>query len=135
MSKRTFVIFGTLAVLLAIGVPFLAFRSDADEDAAGVSVPASLQEGKELFETNCGTCHTLAAAGTEGNFGPNLDVLLYPQGPPTDESAETGVKQRVLAAVENGIDGAQTPGRMPPGILTGEQASQVAEFVASVGGQ
>jgi cytochrome c2 len=29
--------------------------------------------GKEVFVANCGTCHTLADAGTSGTVGPNLD--------------------------------------------------------------
>jgi mono/diheme cytochrome c family protein len=31
--------------------------------------------GKTVFTTNCGSCHTLNAAGTSGNVGPNLDQL------------------------------------------------------------
>jgi mono/diheme cytochrome c family protein len=31
--------------------------------------------GKPLFISNCGSCHTLAAAGTSGTIGPNLDDL------------------------------------------------------------
>jgi cytochrome c6 len=29
--------------------------------------------GKTIFVANCGTCHTLADAGTSGTIGPNLD--------------------------------------------------------------
>ncbi|HET8949577.1 MAG TPA: cytochrome c [Solirubrobacteraceae bacterium] len=29
--------------------------------------------GKDVFTTNCGSCHTLADAGTTGTIGPNLD--------------------------------------------------------------
>jgi mono/diheme cytochrome c family protein len=33
--------------------------------------------GKAVFEAqNCGQCHTLADAGTEGQLGPNLDETL-----------------------------------------------------------
>lgn len=32
-------------------------------------------DGKSLFVTNCGGCHTLADAGTSGTVGPNLDDL------------------------------------------------------------
>ena len=32
-------------------------------------------KGKAIFVTNCGGCHTLAAAGTSGTVGPNLDDL------------------------------------------------------------
>jgi mono/diheme cytochrome c family protein len=31
--------------------------------------------GKAIFVSNCGTCHTLADAGTSGAVGPNLDSL------------------------------------------------------------
>jgi cytochrome c551 len=30
-------------------------------------------DGKELFEANCASCHTLADADANGSFGPNLD--------------------------------------------------------------
>ena len=30
-------------------------------------------KGKELFTQKCGSCHTLADAGTQGQIGPNLD--------------------------------------------------------------
>jgi cytochrome c6 len=32
-------------------------------------------KGKPIFLTNCGSCHTLAAAKTTGTVGPNLDSL------------------------------------------------------------
>lgn len=31
--------------------------------------------GEKVFQSSCGTCHTLAAAGTTGKVGPNLDEL------------------------------------------------------------
>ena len=36
---------------------------------------SELAAGEEMFDTNCSSCHTLAAAGTNGNVGPNLDKL------------------------------------------------------------
>jgi mono/diheme cytochrome c family protein len=135
MTKRPFVIFGVLAVCLAVLIPIWAFRADGDDNAGPREVPEELREGKELFDTNCGTCHTLFAAGSDGNFGPDLDTLLSPTGPPTDESTIEATKQRVLNAIENGVDSETTPGRMPDQILRGEQADQVAEFVASEAGK
>lgn len=41
------------------------------EQASGGSSAASA--GQTIFVQNCGTCHTLSAAGTDGNIGPNLD--------------------------------------------------------------
>ena len=49
--------------------------------AASAGVPgqggggASATSGKDIFSANCGSCHTLAAAGTSGTVGPNLDDL------------------------------------------------------------
>jgi mono/diheme cytochrome c family protein len=135
MSKRPLVIFGILAVCLAVLIPIWAFRSRADDNTGPREVPANLQAGKRLFNINCGTCHTLYAAGTDGNFAPNLDTLLSPTGPPTDKSTIKATKQRVLNAIENGVDSSTTSGRMPAGILSGEQADEVAEFVANEAGK
>jgi mono/diheme cytochrome c family protein len=138
MSKRPFVIFGLLIAVLAVLIPFLAFRSDGDANTGSREVPSDLETGKVLFDTNCGTCHTLYAAGTDGNFGPNLDELLAPAGPPSGDTAQqtiTATKGRVLNAIQNGVDSSTTPGRMPAQILTGRQADQVATFVANTAGQ
>jgi len=138
MSKRTFITFGVLLFVLAVVIPWLAFRGSGDANTGAEKVPAHLKTGQALFETNCGTCHTLYAAGTDGNYGPNLDELLAPTGPP--EEGEAGEKQikstteRVLNAEKEGVD-SNTPGRMPPAILNSEQQLEVAEFVATVAGE
>jgi mono/diheme cytochrome c family protein len=137
MSKKTFIVFGLLVVFLAALIPWLAFRSDGDA-ANAEPVPANLKAGQSLFQTNCGTCHTLYAAGTDGNFAPNLDELLAPTGPPEGPNAQQTVEAtegRVLNAVEHGVDSSTTPGRMPPGILNKEQAKEVAAFVAATAGE
>ena len=134
MSKRPFVISAVLALCLAGLIPLWAYLSDADSNTGDRQVPASLEAGKHLFEVNCGTCHTLYAAGTDGNFAPNLDDLLAPTGPATSKSTINATKQRVLNAIENGVD-SSTPGRMPAGVIAGQQADQVAAFVASEAGK
>jgi mono/diheme cytochrome c family protein len=137
MSKKTFVVFGLMVVVLAVLIPWLAFRNDGDAARGAQDVPAGLKSGQSLFQTNCGTCHTLYAAGTDGNYGPNLDVLLAPAGPPEGPSAASTIKAtegRVLNAVENGVDSSTTSGRMPGGILNQQQAKEVAEFVARTAG-
>lgn len=135
MSKRTFIVFGLLVVVLAVVIPWLVFNSkgDADSESGGQSVAADLRSGQTLFKINCGTCHTLYAAGTDGNYGPDLDELLAPNGPVESKDAK-GVEERVLNAVENGVDG-EAPGRMPGGILNEEQAKEVAEFVGHTAGR
>ncbi|HWP33338.1 MAG TPA: cytochrome c [Solirubrobacterales bacterium] len=138
MSKKTFVAFGLLVAVLAVLIPWLAFRADGDADAGAQEVPSGLESGQSLFQTNCGTCHTLYAAGTDGNYGPDLDELLAPTGPPEGPSAASTIKAtegRVLNAIENGVDSSTTLGRMPGGILNKQQAEEVAEFVARTAGE
>jgi mono/diheme cytochrome c family protein len=137
MSKRTFIWFGALVLVLAVVIPFAAFRAKGDGETGEDKVPASLKDGQTLFVTNCGTCHTLYSAGTDGNYAPNLDELLAPNGPPEGETAKETIKQtegRVLNAIEQGVDSSTAPGRMPGGILNEEQAQEVSEFVARTAG-
>jgi mono/diheme cytochrome c family protein len=123
LSKGTLVIFGIVAVLFGLLLPYWAISKEGGEEASPEKVAASDQEAKELFQANCGACHTLARAGTDGIVGPNLDDLLGQGTPETN-------KQRVATAIENGIQG-----RMPAGILQGEDAELVADFVARYAGQ
>jgi mono/diheme cytochrome c family protein len=138
MSKKTFVAFGLVVVILAGAIPWLVFRSNGDAATGAQEVPSDLKSGQTLFQTNCGTCHTLYAAGTDGNYGPDLDVLLAPSGPPEGPTAKTTIEAtetRVLNALEKGVDSTTTPGRMPADILNEQQAEEVAEFVAHVAGE
>lgn len=138
MSKRTFIVFGLLILVLAVVIPWLAFRSKGDAESGDQKVAANLTSGQELFEVNCGTCHTLYAAGTDGNYGPNLDELLAPSGPPAGSTAAATIKAtegRVLNAVEKGVNSSTEAGRMPGGILNEEQSKEVAEFVAATAGE
>ena len=77
---------------------------------------AKMIKGLEIFNetAGCAGCHTLKAAGSDANIGPNLDQLK-----PTLE--------RIVNVVNNGI------GVMPPweGILTVEEIDAVAHYVFS----
>jgi cytochrome c550 len=123
LSKRSFVIFGIVAVVFGLLLPYWAISKEGGESASPEKVASSDEEAKALFQTNCGACHTLERAGTDGIVGPNLDDLL---GLGTPEQNE----QRVAIAIQNGIEG-----RMPAGILQGEDAKLVADFVAREAGQ
>ena len=86
---------------------------------AGTGVTAEKPtDGKTIFTTNCGSCHTLADAGTSGNVGPNLDAAK-----PTHD--------KVVTQVTNG------GGAMPPfkGKLDDQQIQAVADYVSSVAGK
>jgi mono/diheme cytochrome c family protein len=138
MSKKTFISFGLLVLVLAVLIPWLVFRADGDAERGAQKVSSNLESGQSLFQTNCGTCHTLYAAGTNGNYGPDLDELLAPAGPPEGPTAESTIEAtegRVLNAIENGVDSSTTLGRMPGGILNEEQSEEVAEFVAQTAGE
>jgi cytochrome c551/cytochrome c550 len=125
MSKRPLVIFGIFAAICLVALPAWALTQKGSSDASnGGSVPASQHQGLELFQINCGACHTLAAAGTDGIVGPNLDQLLG-AGPKSTDSVKAN-QSRVLSAIQNGIGG-----RMPKGILQGAQAKAVAQFVGN----
>lgn len=77
-------------------------------------------KGKPIFLSNCGGCHTLAAAGTSGSVGPNLDSLKPPYRDTT-------------AQVTNG--GGSMPGYGKDGTLTTQQIADVAAYVVtSTGG-
>lgn len=129
MSKRPFIVFGIFAALCLLVLPFLALAKEGEEDAALVEVAAQDSDGKDLFANNCGSCHTLAAAATDGVVGPELDELLVPSGV-NDSSAFTGNYTRVLRAVTCGLGG-----RMPNGILLDEEAKQASAFVAAYAAQ
>ncbi|CAN5478997.1 hypothetical protein BH20ACT15_BH20ACT15_02230 [soil metagenome] len=75
------------------------------------------EQGRDLFVDNCGACHTLDAAGTQGSIGPNLDEAR------ADEA-------EVLDVIANGGKGS---GNMPANLVTGADAQAVAKFVAGSG--
>ena len=75
--KRPIAIFIVFAAICLVLIPFWALQSKGGADASpGSTVPADNQQGLQVFQINCGACHTLAAAGTDGEIGPNLDQLL-----------------------------------------------------------
>lgn len=73
--------------------------------------------GKVVFASSCGSCHTLADAGTASEAGPNLDELVL-----SDST--------IARAVTNGV------GAMPAydDELSPQQIADVAAYVSSVGG-
>jgi cytochrome c6 len=123
--KRPIALFIVFAAICLVLIPFWALQSKGGADASpGSSVPADNKQGLEIFQINCGACHTLAAAGTDGRIGPNLDQLLGTGAKSAD--VVQGNYDRVLNAVQNGIGG-----RMPKELVQGDQAKAVAHFVAN----
>jgi mono/diheme cytochrome c family protein len=92
--------------------------------------------GKTLFIAKCGSCHTLASAGTKGSFiapgkpnpagGPDLDDAFR-----ADKSrifASSGTEQTIRDVVRGQIAYAEKP--MPTNLVRGKQADDVSVFVA-----
>ena len=129
MSNRPFILFGVFAVVCLLVIPWFALGKEGDESSGTVQVASRDKEAQEMFATNCGTCHTLAAAGTDGVVGPDLDDRFAPSGTNSAESYD-GNASTVLQAIQCGISG-----RMPRGILEEEEAAEVAQFVAAYAGQ
>jgi plastocyanin/mono/diheme cytochrome c family protein len=122
-TKRPFAIFAVIALICLVGIPAWAIWKRGSPSAAVQPISGGDATAQRLFQTNCGACHTLAAAGTDGVVAPNLDVLLATG--PESKSVVDGNCARVLSAIDNGVGG-----RMPAGILQGEDAKLVANFVA-----
>ena len=94
----------------------------------GSDEPADLARGQELFTQRCGACHILENAGTKGVQGPNLDLAFK-------ESLDDGLGRSTIAGVvEQQIDLPQG-GEMPANIVNGQDARDVAEYVASAIGK
>jgi len=129
VSKRPFIVFAIFAGVCLLVLPLIALGKDGGESAGPVDVAAADAEQKLVFVNNCGPCHTLAAAGTDGVVGPDLDQLLVPTGTNSADQYE-GLYTRVLSAVQCG-----RAGRMPKGIVVGEDAEDAAAFVAAYAGQ
>lgn len=88
---------------------------------------SSAAQGKKLFASNCGGCHTLKDAGTSGTTGPNLDdawVCAHQQG----------FKRSTWRDVVRGqIDYASPP--MPRELVKGADADAVADYVSDNAGR
>ena len=83
-----------------------------------VSGSADVQNGKALFQQKCAGCHALAAVGSAGGIGPNLDQLKPP-----------------FAVAQNQV--IHGGGVMPAfkGVLTDAQIKAVARYVADNAGK
>jgi mono/diheme cytochrome c family protein len=116
------------AAVLVAGISATGCGSVAASNEAGSSFA-----GKQLFVQQCGSCHTLADAGTKGTIGPDLDQAfenVKKQG--YDESTIRDVVRGQIA-YPTSEPPAGDPG-MPANLVTGDDAWDVASYVATVAG-
>lgn len=108
---------------------------------AAVALPASgcgtttadPNRGRVLFIEKCGTCHTLAQAGTSAQVGPNLDDA-FASARAAGEGGDT-VEGVVKAQVEYPRPSNQDPAvSMPADIVTGQDLDDVAAYVGLYAG-
>ncbi len=118
------VLFACAVLVLGIAVPAAvvsAVAGNADIPEADVTgLTASEENGRELFAARCANCHTLEASNAVAQVGPNLDQL-QPN------------KALVLDAIDNGR--ARGNGQMAADLYVGEDAEDVANYVAKAVGQ
>jgi mono/diheme cytochrome c family protein len=109
----TWAVAAVAVVLLLVGPRVVAHDSSKASAAGSPYAGGALQD----FKANCGSCHTLSAAGTTGAVGPKLDGLHL-------------TAAQVLAAMRAG------PGAMPAfgGKLSPAQLSALGAFVAQASG-
>jgi mono/diheme cytochrome c family protein len=107
-------------IATVVALVFVGNERDDEAGAARIKLSKSQERGRELFGQVCQQCHTLKAANAVGMTGPDLDQLKPP-------------KSLVLDAIINGR--ARGQGTMPAGLYTGQDAEDVASFVAAVAGK
>jgi mono/diheme cytochrome c family protein len=106
---------GAVAIALAIGA---CGRNDPD-----------LETGKAKFVGKCGSCHTLGRAATQGTTGPNLDTSFQAAlHDGMDRDTVKGIVRKQIAHPALGSG-------MPAGLVSGEDAGDVAAYVAYATGK
>src|ERR687896_2519148 len=99
-----------------------------------------LVNGKELFVANCSSCHIVERVGTGAPVGPNLDAAFARAR--KDGFGESTFEGIVRAQIDSP---ARNPSRdpqtgdplqpMPADLVTGDDADDVAAYVASAAAQ
>lgn len=131
----------TLLTLVYVGfgiaVPLVFLignHANANAQVGGYKLSPGEKSGRELFGHYCGLCHTLAAANAVGKVGPDLDTL---QPTPSETLVLHTIRYGCLQTppANDTQQGCLGYGNMPAGIIQGQQAIDVAKFVARVAGR
>ena len=96
--------------------------------ACGREEAPDLVNGKERFIGDCSSCHALARAGGGGTQGPDLDLAFVQAR--SDGMNEETIEGVVLAQ----IDSPRRNSIMPEDLVTGDDARDVAAYVAEAAG-
>ena len=115
LTALTVLVLG-IAVPVATGID----NSESSNEAQSVTLNAGQERGRKLFSPTCSQCHTLKASKAVGRVGPNLDVLQPPAGLVEDAIIKGRYRGR---------------GQMPDRLFEGQDAKDVAAYVAAVAGR
>lgn len=115
--------------LAVVAAAALAATSLAACGVTGES-EADLANGKQKFQASCGSCHALADAGAKGTIGPNLDDAF--RGPRAEGYPENSFSNVVEYSIKH-PDKLSDP-EMPANLVTGQDAIDVAWYVAKMAG-
>ncbi len=98
-----------------------------------ISVPksqAQLHMGAVLFNQRCSGCHTLSYAATHGSAA-NPRTATFISGPDFNVRCERPITRVMYAIINGGFSGAY----MPQNVVVGQDAVDVAKFVATYAGR
>src|SRR4051794_3725267 len=112
--------------VLAALAPIAVFAAGC----GGAGDNSDVVAGKQLFVKKCGSCHVLNRAGTKGTTGPNLDQAF--QRAEKDGFGESAIRGVVKKQIEYPNRSKDLGGIMPAKLVQGQDADDVASYVASV---
>ena len=113
-----------------VGIALCAALLAVAAAGCGREEEPDLANGKTLFvgKGTCGSCHTLARAGTRGTQGPNLDEAFA-------TARRDGFKESTIEGiVHDQIGNVRKGSIMPEDLVTGQDARDVAAYVAFAAG-
>src|SRR6266540_4651971 len=127
---------------VAIALTIASLAAGCGGGGGGSGAQSDLVHGRQVFQlgpkgTNlsCGFCHTLAAAATDGPFGPSLDQ----EGREYHRLGWTDSKIRSFALgwmkKGNCIDPHEPSRCMPGGLVDGDDADAIAGLVTTCAGK
>jgi cbb3-type cytochrome c oxidase subunit III len=121
------------------GVAVILMLSACGTGGSIVGKPADNENGRKVFQDTCAGCHTLSAAGSTATIGPNLDASFA-------QARSEGFKESAIEDIVH--DQIKLPGQypirennpdflkanMPANLVTGQNAIDVAAYVAANAG-
>jgi cbb3-type cytochrome c oxidase subunit III len=121
------------------GLAVILLLSACGTGGSVVNASSDQENGRKIFQDTCAGCHTLSAAGSTGTIGPDLDASFA-------EARSEGFKESAILDIVH--DQIKFPGQypvsqgnkdrlkanMPANLVTGQNAIDVAAYVAANAG-